>query len=161
MLYPGQRVQIDVKVVPKSCIIPSPDGILEQFYQYTAIDEYSRFRFVVAFKEHNSYSSTIFLDALIKAFPFKIECIQTDNGLEFIKSFNERKSGKLSLFEQRLKDLGISHKLINPLLLDIMVKLNALIEKITNIFMLLINFILLMILNLNLLSILDGTILSL
>lgn len=114
MLYPGQRVQIDVKVVPKSCIIPSPDGIQEQFYQYTAIDEYSRFRFVMAFKEHNTYSSTIFLDALIKAFPFKIECIQTDNGLEFIKSFNERKSGKLSLFEQRLKDLGISHKLIKP-----------------------------------------------
>ena len=114
MLYPGQRVQIDVKVVPKSCIVPSPDGIQEQFYQYTAIDEYSRFRFVMAFKEHNTYSSTIFLDSLIKAFPFKIECIQTDNGLEFIKSFNERKSGKLSLFEQKLKDLGIKHKLIKP-----------------------------------------------
>ena len=51
---------------------------------------------------------------LVKAFPFKIECIQTDNGLEFIKEFKERKHGKLSLFEARLKQLGIKHKLIRP-----------------------------------------------
>lgn len=29
MLYPGQRVQIDVKVVPKSCIVPNADGLQE------------------------------------------------------------------------------------------------------------------------------------
>ena len=114
MLYPGQRVQIDVKIVPKSCIVPNVDGLQENYFQYTAIDEYSRFRFIMAFKEHSTYSSVQFLNALIKAFPFKIECIQTDNGLEFIKSFNERKKGKLSLFESRLKELGIKHKLIKP-----------------------------------------------
>ena len=31
MLYPGQRVQIDVKVVPKSCIVPNADGLQERF----------------------------------------------------------------------------------------------------------------------------------
>jgi hypothetical protein len=36
---------------------------------------------------------------LIKAFPFKIGCIQTKNGFEFIKSFDERKRGKFSPFE--------------------------------------------------------------
>ena len=51
---------------------------------------------------------------LVKAFPFQIECIQTDNGLEFIKEFKERKHGKMSLFEARLKQLGIKHKLIRP-----------------------------------------------
>ena len=40
MQYPGQRVQIDVKVVPKACIA-DPELKL---YQYTAIDEYSRYR---------------------------------------------------------------------------------------------------------------------
>ena len=40
MLYPGQRVQIDVKVVPTACIVGDAKG--EKFYQYTAIDEYSR-----------------------------------------------------------------------------------------------------------------------
>ena len=114
MLYPGQRVQVDVKVVPLACIVPNADGLQERFYQYTAIDEYSRFRFIMAFKEQSTYSSIQFLNALIKAFPFKIECIQTDNGLEFIKSFDERKKGKISLFEARLKELGITHKLIRP-----------------------------------------------
>ena len=114
MLYPGQRVQVDVKVVPLACIVPNADGLQERFYQYTAIDEYSRFRFIMAFKEQSTYSSVQFLNALIKAFPFKIECIQTDNGLEFIKSFDERKKGKISLFEARLKELGITHKLIRP-----------------------------------------------
>lgn len=114
MLYPGQRVQVDVKVVPLSCIVPNSDGLKERFYQYTAIDEYSRFRFIMPFKEQSTYSSVQFLNALIKAFPFKIECIQTDNGLEFIKTFDERKKGKFSLFEARLKELGIEHKLIRP-----------------------------------------------
>ena len=114
MPYPGQRVQVDVKVVPLACIVPNADGLQERFYQYTAIDEYSRFRFIMAFKEQSTYSSVQFLNALIKAFPFKIECIQTDNGLEFIKSFDERKKGKFSLFEARLKELGITHKLIRP-----------------------------------------------
>ena len=114
MPYPGQRVQVDVKVVPLACIVPNADGLQERFYQYTAIDEYSRFRFIMAFKEQSTYSSVQFLNALIKAFPFKIECIQTDNGLEFIKSFDERKKGKISLFEARLKELEITHKLIRP-----------------------------------------------
>ena len=43
MLYPGQRVQVDVKHVPSSCIV-SENG--ERYYQYTAIDEFSRFRYV-------------------------------------------------------------------------------------------------------------------
>ena len=114
MLYPGQRVQIDVKVVPKSCIVPNADGLQERFYQYTAIDEHSRFRFIMAFKEQSTYSSVQFLNTLIKAFPFKIECVQTDNGSEFIKSFDERKKGRFSLFEARLKELRITHKLIRP-----------------------------------------------
>lgn len=114
MHYPGERVQVDVKVVPSVCITGDAKIMEEHFFQYTAIDEYSRFRFVAAFKEQSTYSSVQFLEMLIKAFPFKIECIQTDNGMEFIKSFDEHKKGKLSLFEARLKELGIRHKLIRP-----------------------------------------------
>ena len=114
MHYPGERVQVDVKVVPSVCITGDAKIMEERFYQYTAIDEYSRYRFVAAFKEQSTYSSVQFLEMLLKAFPFKIECIQTDNGSEFIKSFDEHKKGKLSLFEARLKELGIRHKLIRP-----------------------------------------------
>ena len=52
MNYPGQRVQIDVKFVPEACIVGDAAG--QKFYQYTAIDEYSRFRYIEAFEEHST-----------------------------------------------------------------------------------------------------------
>ena len=112
MAYPGQRIQIDVKFVPSACLKNS-SVIGKRFCQYTAIDEYSRWRYVEAFEEHNTYSSAVFLDHLLKAFPLPIECIQTDNGCEFTNRFNSHK-GKLSLFEERLRKYGIQHKLIRP-----------------------------------------------
>lgn len=112
MLYPGQRVQIDVKVVPAACIVGDAKG--NKFYQYTAIDEYSRFRYLEAFEEQSSYSSAVFLEHLLKKFPFRIECIQTDNGQEFTKTLGNSKKPTLTMFEKRLMQLGIRHKLIKP-----------------------------------------------
>jgi transposase InsO family protein len=111
MYYPGQRVQIDVKHVPSSCMVG--DAKDQKFYQYTAIDEYSRFRFLMAFEEASTYTSSVFVDEMLKAFPFKVECVQTDNGFEFTKRFGSDKS-KPSLFEVNLKQRGITHKLIRP-----------------------------------------------
>ena len=106
MYYPGQRVQIDVKHVPLSCCVNG-----EKYYQYTAIDEFSRFRYVEAFQEANTYSSTQFVLNMLKAFKFNVECIQTDNGFEFTNRFG---SGRPTLFESTLKQCGIAHKLIRP-----------------------------------------------
>jgi len=109
MKYPGQRIQIDVKHVPSACLVGDAKG--QKFYQYTAIDEYSRYRFLMAFEEANTYSSKQFLDALLKTLPFKVECIQTDNGFEFTNRFG---SGRPTLFEASLEQCGIYHKLIRP-----------------------------------------------
>ena len=111
MHFPGERVQIDVKFVPESCIVGDAAG--EKFYQYTAIDEFSRWRYLEAFQEHSSYSSAQFLEHLVKAAPFRILCVQTDNGTEFTKKFVSDKA-RLHLFEQKLELLGIQHKLIKP-----------------------------------------------
>lgn len=111
MHFPGKRVQIDVKFVPESCIIGNAKG--EKFYQYTAIDEFSRWRYLEAFQEHSSYSSAVFLEHLVKATPFKILCIQTDNGSEFTKKFVSDKA-RPHLFERKSEELGIRHKLIRP-----------------------------------------------
>jgi len=70
MKYPGQRVQIDVKFVPAACIVGEAKG--KKFYQYTAIDEYSRSRYLEAFEEHSTYSSAVFLEHILKKFPFKV-----------------------------------------------------------------------------------------
>lgn len=112
MQYPGQRVQIDVKFVPLSCLVGDAKG--HRFYQYTAIDEYSRLRYIEAFEEHNTYSSVVFLEHLVKFFKFQIECVQTDNGLEFTNRFSSAKRELPTLFEHKALELGIRHKLIRP-----------------------------------------------
>lgn len=109
MTYPGQRVQIDVKHVPAACLVG--DVKWQKFYQYTAIDEFSRLRFLMAFEEASTHSSTLFLHAMLKAFPFNVECVQTDNGFEFTNRFG---SARPTLFEDTLNQCGISHKLIKP-----------------------------------------------
>ena len=113
MQYPGQRVQIDVKVVPRKCI---PDSSLK-LYQYTAIDEYSRLRFLAAYNEQSTYSSADFLQktvAFYKRKGFSAECIQTDNGFEFTNRFANTRRELPTLFESTANSLGIRHKLIRP-----------------------------------------------
>ena len=80
MSYPGQRIQIDVKFVPFACLKNS-NVIGKKFFQYTAIDEYSRWRYVEAFEEHNTYSSAMFLEHLIKVFPKNVYKLITDQSL--------------------------------------------------------------------------------
>ena len=113
MQYPGQRIQIDVKVVPRYCIA---DPQLK-LYQYTAIDEYSRYRILGAYPEQSTYSSADFLKKVVKAFArkgVKVECVQTDNGFEFTNRFSNTKRNLPTLFERTAADLGIFHKLIRP-----------------------------------------------
>ena len=112
--YPGQKVQVDVKVVPTACITGKAQKLGQKFYQYTAIDECTRIRYLMAFEEQSTYSSMIFLQHLVRAFPFKIEKIQTDNGTEFTKRFIGAKEGDLTLFEKQLKAYGIAHQKIKP-----------------------------------------------
>ena len=113
MQYPGQRVQIDVKVVPRRCIA---DPQLK-LYQYTAIDEYSRYRVLGAYEEQSTFSSADFLSKVVKHFARKgvaVECIQTDNGFEFTNRFSSSQGDLETLFEATARQLGIRHKLIRP-----------------------------------------------
>ena len=112
MLYPGQRIQIDVKFVPSVCLVGDAEG--KKFYQYTAIDEYSRWRYVEAFEEHSTYSSSVFVEHLIRHFPMSIECVQTDNGAEFTKRFTQPGKETLTMFQRTLRNNDICHKLIQP-----------------------------------------------
>ena len=112
MQYPGQRGQIDVKFVTASCLAGQARG--HKFYQYTFIDEYSRFRYLEAFEEHSTYSSALFLRHVVQKFPFAIACIQTDNGFEFTNRLNSNTTDRQTLFEKTLAELGIQHKLIRP-----------------------------------------------
>ena len=113
MTYPGQRVQVDVKVVPRRCIA-NPELRL---FQYTAIDEFTRLRFLAAYPEQSTYSSADFLKKLVKWYArrgIRVECVQTDNGVEFTNRFFTGKQDRPTLFEATATQLGIRHKLIRP-----------------------------------------------
>ena len=113
MTYPGQRVQVDVKVVPRRCIA-DPELRL---YQYTAIDEFTRLRFLAAYPEQSTFSSADFLRKLVRWYArrgIRVECVQTDNGPEFTNRFLTGRQDCPSLFEKTASDLGIRHKLIRP-----------------------------------------------
>ncbi len=113
MTHPGERIQVDVKVVPRHCLA---DPTMK-LYQYTAIDEFSRLRFIYGYEEQSTYSSADFAKRLVKWYKrhgITVECIQTDNGFEFTNRFSSSKRNKPTLFEITLAKLGIRHKLIRP-----------------------------------------------
>jgi len=68
---PGDRVQMDtMKVAP---------GL----YQYTAIDDCSRFRVLGLYKRRTAANTLLFVERVLEEMPFPIQRIQTDRGTEF------------------------------------------------------------------------------
>lgn len=100
--YLGQKIQIDVKYVPSYYVT---DG--RKYYQYTAVDECSRWTYREMYDEHSTYSSRDFLEKLIRHTSFPIREAQTDNGAEFTNRLIVIKSKHLTLFEEELRELGI------------------------------------------------------
>ena len=112
-LQPGELVEIDVKYVPKK--------LNElRFYQFTAIDKASRWRYMKIYDDTSNMSSIKFLKKLIEIAPFRIRAIKTDNG----SNFTNRYTGYLKSsdpFNPRLhpldllcQKLRIIHYLIDP-----------------------------------------------
>lgn len=100
--YPGQKVQVDVKYVPTMCVANG-----QKYYQYTAVDECSRWTYREMYDEHSTFSSVQFLVNLVKKSPFLIREIQTDNGAEFTNALLVKKCQTKSLFEELLDKFGI------------------------------------------------------
>lgn len=73
---PGELVEIDVKYVPS----PIKN---KKYYQYTAIDTASRWRYLKIYDEQSSFNSICFLKEVMKEFKYTIQSIKTDNGSIF------------------------------------------------------------------------------
>lgn len=112
LLTPGEKVQVDVKEVPYHCLKGAVKRDGKHLYQWTAIDECTRYRFVYAFEEHTPENSVKFLQLMQQAFPFKIQVIQTDNGTEFTYKYISEEIK--CPFDTALEKAGITHKLIPP-----------------------------------------------
>ena len=102
--YPGRKVQVDVKYVPTECVV---DG--QKYYQFTAVDECTRWTYRQMYDEHSTYSAEAFLVELIQKCPFPIQEIQTDNGTEFTKALISNDPNDKSLFELKLEEYQIAY----------------------------------------------------
>lgn len=86
----------------------------KKYYQYTAVDECSRWTFREMYDEHSTYSSKDFIEKLVKPAPFPIREVQTDNGPEFTNRLLVIKSKHLTMFENALIEMGIIYHRIQP-----------------------------------------------
>ena len=105
--FPGDKIQIDVKYVPSESIKCS-----EKLYQFTAIDECTRWCYREIYDEKSTYSAQQFLLNLVRVSPFAIRLAQTDNGSDFTNALLVVKSPHKTLFEETLGCMGIEYKRI-------------------------------------------------
>ncbi len=110
---PGELLEIDVKHVP-GLIAGKP------YFQYTAIDTASRWRYLRTFEEETTYHTCVFVLDVIKRFPCRITGLKTDNHITFTNLYSggSMKRSDLSPAHQHALDLlcaknGIIHYLID------------------------------------------------
>ena len=112
-LSPGELIEIDVKYVPKKL-----DN--KRYYQFTAIDCASRWRYLKIYEDNSNSSAISFVKKLIKAVPFRIRSIKTDNGTCFTNRYtgyqhsSDPLNPKLHSFDLFLMKKNILHYLIDP-----------------------------------------------
>jgi len=87
-----------------------------KLYLYVAIDRTSKFAFAQLVEKANRKTATEFLENLIRAVPYKIHTILTDNGIQFVLPPRYRdgasmKYGGGHMFGMRCVGHGIEHRL--------------------------------------------------
>ena len=112
-LTPGELIEIDVKFVPKKLNNT-------RYYQFTAIDCASRWRYLKIYNEIDNKSAIDFFKEVIKISPFKIKAIKTDNGscftnryIGYLKS-KDPLNPRLHPLDLECQKLNIIHYLIDP-----------------------------------------------
>lgn len=112
-LAKGDLVEIDIKYVPD--LISG-----KQYYQFTAVDCASRWRYLEIYDDFGNGSAINFLNKLIAVAEFRIRAIKTDNGSCFTNRYTGyQKSAnplnpKLHQFDLVCQRLNIIHYLIDP-----------------------------------------------
>ena len=112
-LQPGELMEIDVKYVPGMIA-----GI--QYFQYTAIDCASRWRYLTVYDEQINHHSILFLKDVIARFPHRIHAVKTDNHPTFTNYYTSMTKRSdmtvktLHAFDRFCAQAKIVHYLIDP-----------------------------------------------
>lgn len=110
---PGELIEIDVKYVPGKIA-----G--KRYYQYTAIDSASRWRYLKIYEEQSNFYSIQFLKGVMKKFPHPIQAVKTDNGFVFTNRYTgtykreDLSPARLHAFDKFCAENNIIHYLIDP-----------------------------------------------
>jgi transposase InsO family protein len=89
--WPGERAQMDIKYLP------------EGRFQLTLIDDCSRLTAATVLADRAQATVIAAMPRLLASFPFRLHCIQTDNGPEFERGLSRWLAGQ-----------GIRHTRIRP-----------------------------------------------
>ncbi|MCX6789623.1 MAG: integrase core domain-containing protein [Candidatus Gribaldobacteria bacterium] len=109
---PGEMVEIDVKWVPDR-----EKG--DRWFQFTAIDSASRWRYLSIYPFCSNYYAKKFLKELAPIAPFTIKSIKTDNGACFTNRYlgyamsKDPLNLRLHDFDVLCNNMGIAHYLID------------------------------------------------
>lgn len=113
LLKPGELIEIDIKYVPDKI-----NGM--RYYQFTAIDCSSRWRFLKIYDQQTNVDALDFLGEVFKRFPYRIKAIKTDNGSIFTNRYTgylksaDPMNPRLHPFDLECQRLGAIHYLIDP-----------------------------------------------
>lgn len=110
---PGELIEIDVKYVP---------GIIAgmRYFQYTAIDTASRWRYLAVYDNQTNFHSILFLKEVMEKFKHKIQAIKTDNGSIFTNYYTSMTKRSdmtvktIHALDMFCKENNIIHYLIDP-----------------------------------------------
>lgn len=112
-LQPGELIEIDIKYVPDLI-----NGL--KYYQFTAIDCASRWRYLEVYDGMGNDCAVKFLEKVIEISPFMVRAIKTDNGPCFTNRYvGYNKSAdpfnpRIHDFDIACRDRNIIHYLIDP-----------------------------------------------
>jgi len=112
-LMAGELVEIDIKWVPGRI-----KGM--RYYQFTAIDSATRWRYLRIYEGQYNSNAVLFLKELASVAPFRIRAIKTDNGMCFTNRYtgylrsSDPINPRLHPFDILCQELNIIHYLIDP-----------------------------------------------
>ena len=88
-MRPSNTTKLGYLQMDTKHVTPELSGLPMTVYEYAAIDILSRYKLAILLPDISDESARMALEYFLKWFPFKIAYVQTDNGLEYQKEFDE------------------------------------------------------------------------
>lgn len=87
-MRPANTTELGFLQMDTKHVTPEWSGLLSTVYEYSAIDILSRYRQAVLLPDISDESARMAMEYFLKWFPFPVKYVQTDNGLEFQRTFH-------------------------------------------------------------------------